>query len=117
MRRTIGMTLCVVLAVLDLAGIVGLWQHPGPPPGVAITGAVLGAVTLVAYRPALRGHVRVLQVVVGSRVISALLGLPVFFTADAPNWARISVAVLIAGTAIAVTMVALAARPAPAGQS
>jgi len=69
MRRTIGMTLCAVLAVLDLGGIAGLWQHPGPPPGVAITGAVLGAVTLAAYRPALRGDTRALRVVVGSRVI------------------------------------------------
>ncbi|MFF4361256.1 hypothetical protein [Streptomyces sp. NPDC001604] len=33
------------------------------------------------------------------------------------NWARISVAVLIGGTAVAVTMVALAARPTPAGQT
>ncbi|MER7927363.1 hypothetical protein ABTY96_30155 [Streptomyces sp. NPDC096057] len=114
MRHTIGMTLCAVLAVLDL---VGLWQHPGPPPGVAITGAVLGAVTLAAYRPALRGDSRTLRVVVGSRMISALLGLPVFFTADAPNWAQISMAVLICGTAIAVTMLALAARPAQAGQT
>jgi len=41
----------------------------------------------------------------------------VFFTADAPDWARIFVAVLIAGTALAVTMLALAARPTPAGQT
>jgi hypothetical protein len=43
-------------------------------------------------------------------VISALLGLPVFFTANAANWARISVAVLMVGTALAVTMPALAAQ-------
>lgn len=48
-----------------------------------------GSRPLAAYRPALRGDTRTLRVVVGSRVISALLGLPAFFTADAPNWARI----------------------------
>jgi hypothetical protein len=41
----------------------------------------------------------------------------VFFTADAPDWAQISVAVLIGGTAIAVTMLAPAALPAPAGEA
>ncbi|MGW3123702.1 hypothetical protein ACWDBW_42465 [Streptomyces sp. NPDC001107] len=117
MRRTIGMTLCAVLAVLDLAGIAGLWRHPGPPPGVVITGAVLGAVTLAAYRPAGRGSTRALRVVVGSRIVSALLGLPVFFTADAPDWARIVVAVLIAGTAIAVAMLAPTTRPTAAEQA
>ncbi|MFI7402247.1 hypothetical protein ACIBW9_17535 [Streptomyces sp. NPDC049541] len=117
MRRTIGMTLCAVLAVLDLAGIVGLWQHPGPPPGIAITGAVLGAVTLACYRSAGRGNVRALRVVVGSRVVSALLGLPVFFTADAPGWARIVVAVLIVATAVAVALLAPAARPTAAEQA
>jgi hypothetical protein len=117
MRRTIGMTLCAVLAVLDLAGIGGLWQHPGPPPAVAITGAVLGAVTLAAYRPAARGNTRALRIVVGSRLVSALLGLPVFFTADAPGWARLTVAVLIVGTAIAIALLAPAARPAPAEQA
>ncbi|MEU6091637.1 hypothetical protein ABZ865_33650 [Streptomyces sp. NPDC047085] len=114
MRRIIGMALCAVLAVVDLVGIVGLWQHPGPPPGVVITGTVLGAITLAAFRPASRGNIRALRLVVGSRVISALLGLPVFFTADAPDWARIVVAVLIAGTAVAVAMLAPAARPAAA---
>ncbi|MGW1748965.1 hypothetical protein ACWCRD_25800 [Streptomyces sp. NPDC002092] len=80
-----GRTACLD-ALLDLVGIVGLWQHPGPPPGITITGAVLGAVTLAFYRSAGRGNVRALRVVVGSRVVSALLGLPVFFTADAPGW-------------------------------
>ncbi|MET7573279.1 hypothetical protein ABZT04_33010 [Streptomyces sp. NPDC005492] len=112
MRRTIGMTLCAVLAIVDLVGIIGLRQHPGPPPGVAITGAVLGGVTLAAYRPADRGDIRALRVVLGSRVVSALLGIPVFFTSDAPNWARIVVAVLIAGAIIAVTMLAPALSPA-----
>ncbi|MHC3469512.1 hypothetical protein ACYF6T_12425 [Streptomyces sp. 7R007] len=116
MRRTIGMTLCAVLAVLDLAGLVGLWQHSGPPPGITLTGAVLGAVTLACYRSAGRGDVRALRIVVGSRVISALLGLPVFFTTDAPGWTRIAVAVLITGTAVAVTMLAPTVRPAPARQ-
>ncbi|GAA3787610.1 hypothetical protein GCM10022403_022880 [Streptomyces coacervatus] len=68
------MALCAVLAVLDLAGIVGLWQHPGPPPGVVTTGTLLGGVTLGASRPASRDNIRALRVVVGSRVISALLG-------------------------------------------
>ncbi|MFG2794851.1 hypothetical protein [Streptomyces sp. NPDC048419] len=109
MRRTIGRPLCAVLAVLDLAGIVGLWQHPGPPAGLVITGTVLGAVTLAAYRPAARGSTRALRVVVGSRVISALLGLPVFFTADAPDWARV--------TAIVLAMLAPAIRPTAAEQA
>ncbi|MFJ6088321.1 hypothetical protein ACIQI8_43900 [Streptomyces sp. NPDC092369] len=50
-------------------------------------------------------------------MISALLGLPVFFTAAAPGWARISVAVLITGAAIAFTRLAPAARPTPAKQT
>ncbi|MYS92943.1 MULTISPECIES: hypothetical protein [Streptomyces] len=67
MHRTVGMTLCTVLAALDLAGLVGLWQHPGPPPGVAITGTLLGARhpgRLPARRP---GQPRAMRAVVGSR--------------------------------------------------
>ncbi|CAL9329023.1 hypothetical protein [Streptomyces sp. enrichment culture] len=85
MRRTIGLTLCAVLAALDLAGLAGLWQSPGPPPASAITGAVLGAVTLAVLRPAARGSTSALHVVVGSRALSTLVGVPVFFTSDAPG--------------------------------
>lgn len=30
MVRKIGLVVCGLLAVLDVAGVVGLWQHPGP---------------------------------------------------------------------------------------
>jgi hypothetical protein len=117
MNRKIGFILCGLLALMDLAGLAGLWQHPGPPAAVAVTGAVLGVVTLAAYRPAERGDLRGVRVLLGSRIVSALLGLPVFFTGDAPGWARVVVAVALVVTAAAVAVLTPAARTAPAGQA
>lgn len=116
MNHKIGLVLCALLGALDLVGIVGLWQHPGPPAAVAVTGAVFGAVTLAAYLPAKHGDARAVRAVLGSRIASALLGVPVFFVDNAPTWSRVLVAAAIAATLIAVTMLLPSARPVPARQ-
>ena len=116
-NRKTGLILCGILAVADLAGLAGLGQHPGPPVAVVIAGAVLGVITLAAYRPATRGEARGVRTVLGSRIASALLGLPVFFTGDAPGWARIAVSAVIVLTAAAVAILAPAARPIQAGRA
>jgi hypothetical protein len=83
---------------------------------VGIAGAVLGAVILAAYRIALRGDIRALRVVGGTRLISALLGL------QCPSPRRHPLGPDLRGCprrryVLAVTMPALAARFTPAGQT
>lgn len=114
MNSRTGLIICALLGALDVIGIVGIWQHPATPAAVAIGGAVLGAATLAALRAAGSGNVRAVQAVIGTRVASALLGLPVFFVDDAPGWARIVVAISIAATVAAVAMLMSAARPVSA---
>lgn len=90
----IGLWICVLIAVLDLVGLAGIGMEDAPPPAIIITAAVLGAITLAGAVPAWRGRKGGIVTVVVSRVLSALLGLPVFVM-EAPTWARFAVAMTI----------------------
>jgi membrane associated rhomboid family serine protease len=105
-----GLVICALLGVLDLIGLVGLGMDPGPPVGIVLGGAALGVITLAAAIPTWRGSRSGLLTVIASRVISALLGVPVFFADQAPEWARIATAIAIIATVIGIGLLAAARR-------
>lgn len=94
---------CALLGLLDVAGTAGLFADDGPPWWIVVPGTVLGLLTLAATLPALRGSGPALLTVVGTRLVSAVMGFVVFFDESAPHWAEVTVAI-----AIAVTMTAFA---------
>jgi hypothetical protein len=63
--------------------------------------------------PAWRGSRGGLLTIIGSRAISALLSVPVFFVDEAPGWARIATAIAITATVIGIGLL-VAARHQPA---
>ena len=113
--RTAGLAICALLGAFDIAGLAGFVIDPAPPAAVMIGGALLGAITLAGVWLAWRGRRGGAATVVVSRVVSALLGIPVFFTDEAPGWARFVVAVALVLTAVGVALIGAAGRRQPAG--
>lgn len=105
-----GLMFCALLGLLDLIGLAGLGMDPGPPAGIVVGGAALGVITLAATVPTWRGGRGGLATVITSRAISALLGVPVFFADEAPDWARIATAIAIVATVIGIGLLAGARR-------
>ncbi|MEV6866346.1 hypothetical protein AB0M44_35800 [Streptosporangium subroseum] len=112
-----GLAICALLGVLDLVGLAGLGMDDGPPAAVVLGGGALGAITLAAVIATWRGSHGGLPTVIASRVIAALLGVPVFFTDQAPGWARIVVAIAIFATAVGIGLLAAARRRSTSGIS
>ncbi|HEU0127392.1 MAG TPA: hypothetical protein VFQ48_02135 [Pseudonocardiaceae bacterium] len=110
-----GLVICALLGLLDLIGLVGLGMDPGPPVGIVLGGAALGVITLAAAIPTWRGSRSGLLTVIASRAISALLGVPVFFADEAPDWARIATAIAIIATVIGIGFLAAARRQPAVG--
>ncbi len=106
-RRTlnVGLVLCAVLAAVDIIGLIGLAMPDDAPPAVVmVVAAILGVLTVAALQPAYTGRRGGLATVVWSRALSALLGIPVYLASDAPAWAEVATAVLIALTAVALAL-------------
>ena len=82
--KTIGLVICIALALFDLAGAIPVGGTV-PPIGVIVVGLVLGIVTLAGMMPAWRGSRTGLLTVVASRALSALLGIGAFFDDSAPG--------------------------------
>jgi hypothetical protein len=101
-----GMALFALLALSDLAGLAALGSSEGPPKAVTVIGGLLGAMTLAALPAAHRSEPKARGVVLASRVLSALLGVPAFFVADPPSWAAPLVAVSLALTVVGIALVA-----------
>jgi hypothetical protein len=106
-RNRIGLGICAVLAVADLAGLAMVGgtdsDAVGPPSAVLVAGAVLGAITLVAVVSTWRTGSRAgSRVVAGTRILSAFGALPAFFVDDVPAGLVAS-----AGAGVAVTLVAV----------
>lgn len=113
--RTAGIALCALLALLDIVGLSGFFMHPTPPAAAMISGAVLGVVTFAGVWMARQDRRGAIATVVASRVVSALLGIPVFFADDAPRWAQVVVAIAMALTVVGVALLASpSARRQPA---
>lgn len=107
---TVGLGICVLLGLLDVVALAGMGAEGAPPMIVGIAGATLGVITLAAAPFAWRGQWGGVAAVVGSRVLSALLGVPAFFVDEAPGWARVIVTIAIALTVVGVALVWAAAR-------
>lgn len=105
-----GLVICALLGLLDLIGLAGLGMDPRPPAGVVFGGATLGAITLAAAVATWRGSRGGLLTVITSRAVSALLGVPVFFADEAPEWAQITTAIVILATVIGIGLLAAARR-------
>lgn len=104
-NMTIGLILSAVLGVIDVVSVAGAGADDGPPAFVLVIGLVLGVVTLVGVAMAWRGNARGVRLVVVSRVLSALSGIPAFFADDAPDWAPPAVGVGIVITIAAVALI------------
>jgi hypothetical protein len=94
---TVGLAICALLALADVAMAFDV-SDDAPPMPVLISGALLGLITLYGVRRAWTGSRRGLPVIVVSRVLSVLSGVPAFFVDDAPEWAPPVVAVCIVMT-------------------
>jgi hypothetical protein len=106
----VGLIVCAFLGVVDIVSVVGAGADDGPPIAIVLIGAVLGAVTLYGVRQAWSAWPRGRTLVGITRVLSALLGVPVFFTDDAPDWAPPAVGVQLVLTVVALALLYLADR-------
>lgn len=107
---SIGLGLCALLAAIDVIGLAGIGMDDAPPAGLLVGSALLGVITLAAIRPAKAGRRGGMDAVAASRVLSALLGIPVYFAADAPTWAEVATSFMIALTAAALGLLYKARR-------
>jgi hypothetical protein len=107
---TAGLVICALLGLLELVGVAGINSEDAPPAAVVLIGGALGVITLVGVFLAWQGKRVGVITAVGSRLISAALAIPVFFT-EAPNWARVVVAIALACTVAAVVLLSGAMRP------
>jgi hypothetical protein len=105
-----GLALAVLLGLLDIAGVGGVWADDGPPAAVAIAGAILGLITIVAAILARRRGA--IPTVIISRVLSGLLSLPVYWADNAPGWSKIAVGIALAVTVAAVALLTVGRRTA-----
>jgi peptidoglycan/LPS O-acetylase OafA/YrhL len=97
-----GLALGVVLGLVDIAGLAGLGVDNGPPPALVIGSAVLGVITIAAV--AVHRRRGAIATVIATRVLSALLGLPVYWADNAPGWAKVAVGIALALTVVAVAL-------------
>lgn len=101
---TAGLATCALLAVADVAMAFDV-SDDAPPLPVLLSGALLGLLTLYGVRQAWAGAPRGVTVIVVTRVLSALSGIPAFFVDDAPEWAPPVVALCIVLTVAGVGLV------------
>lgn len=110
-KNKVGLVLALLLALADLVSLANVGQKydegtQGPPAGVLIFGAVLGAITVVAAVIAWRSGVRVaLRTVAGTRILSMLLAVPAFFVKGVPSGVVALVAVAVVATLVSVALV------------
>jgi hypothetical protein len=110
---TAGLVICALLGLADVLFAFDV-SDDAPPVPVLITGAVLGLITLYGVRRAWVDPARGVNVIVVSRVLSALAGIPAFFVDDAPDWAPTVVAIFILLTVVGVGLLLSRTRaPAP----
>jgi hypothetical protein len=97
-----GLVICVLLGILDIVGLFGAGMEEAPPLGIVLVSGALGLGTVAAALPAWRGSRSGLLVVVATRAVSILLGIPVYFTDEAPSWARVAVTIAIAASLLGI---------------
>lgn len=96
----VGLVLSILLGLGDLATPMGGGDFPPMP--VAVGGAALGLITIVAAILGWRGSRAAVAVVIATRLLSAASALPAFFVVGVPSAARIAAAAVIALTVVAI---------------
>ncbi len=109
-KMTVGLVLLAVLAALDIVGVAGAGMDGAPPLGVILVSALLGVITLVGVRMAWTGAPRGMTIAIVSRILSAVLGLPVFFVDGTPAWAKVAVVASLVATLVALALVSTTRR-------
>ena len=107
---TYGLAICALLGVIDIIGLASLVSDDRPPVIVILIGAVFGVITLVGARMAWRGRRSGVVAVIVSRVLSALLQLPVFFVDDVPDWVPFFVGIFVVLSVVGVGLLVVALR-------
>lgn len=112
-----------LLGLLSLVDIVFTFVtppegEPGPPVAIVIAGGLLGLVSLALVVLMWRGARGVIGwVLVGLRVLSALLAVPAFFVPGVPTFFVVLAAAFVVLTVVGVVLVRPALRRAPAGHT
>lgn len=106
-----GLVLLALLALADLS-MPFVTDGDHPPMWVAIISLVLGLASLACLPAAWRGRRPGLLGLLGTRLLSALLALPVFFVDDAPAGAVVGVAAAVALTVLGAVLAMVGTRRA-----
>ena len=110
-RNRVGLGIAAVLGLADCTSLAFTTPdgEVGPPIAVLILTTICGLVTLVATVPAWRrGDRPATRLVAGSRIVSAVAGLPVFFVDIDPAL------VVLAAVGVALTVIAVVLMLTPA---
>jgi hypothetical protein len=106
----IGVGIMALLGLINVVGLVGLGRDDAPPAGVLVAGAVLGAITVVAALPAYNRTPGGIWTMIGAQVVSGLIGIPVFWADNAPDWAIPAVVASWVVTLLGIVLLAPALR-------
>ena len=109
MSRTIGLVLLGLLSLGDVA-LIAVTDGESPPYAVAVVAALLGLLSLWLVVRALRDPAAPVRLLIGLRVLSAVLALPAFVAEDVPAGAVAGAAVGVVLTVVGVLLVATGAR-------
>ena len=103
--RRIALGVFGLLSLGDMATLA-LTDGETPPYAVAALAALLGLVSLVLVVRAFRDPGKPLRLLIGLRVLSAVLALPAFFVSDVPAGAQAAAAGVVVLTAVGVLLAA-----------
>ena len=114
MKRSLSLTIGLVLAGLLGLGDLALGWVGGPPLPIILIGGLLGAATLVGVVLAWRtGSRPAIVTIIVTRLLSALTAVPAFIVDGVPAPARLAATVGIAATVVCAALVAMALRSRP----
>jgi hypothetical protein len=105
-----GVGIMALLGLIGIIGLAGIGQDGAPPASMAILGAVLGAITLLAALPKYNRTPGGIWTMIGAQTITGLTGIPVFWTDNAPDWAIPAVVASWVVTVLAIALLVPALR-------
>lgn len=103
--RRVGLVILGLLSLGDMSAIL-LTDGETPPYAVAAAALVLGLVSLVLVVRAYRRPSGSLRLLIGLRILSAVLAIPAFFAPDVPVGAQAAAAAVVVLTAVGVVLTA-----------
>jgi len=103
--RRAGLAILGLLSLGDMSTIL-LTDGETPPYAVAAAALVLGLVSLALVVRAFRRPSGSLRLLIGLRILSAVLAVPAFFVPDVPAGAQAAAAAVVVLTAVGVLLTA-----------